>query len=252
MLSIAIEMANRGSPESLAVYYVHRMERGTVVGIAHGQDVPAGTMPVGSVRFVLDAFHAQGLPEPPVIHYPKPLRSFCFMGRRVARMSLAEARRKALAQPLWCKADGHEKPFPPGTPLDLDPELPDELPVWAAPPVTFLSEWRFYIAQQRILFSERYDPYGVEEAPRPDLEMVTAMLSQPRWALDAPAGYSLDVGVLANGRTVLVEVNDGWALGFYGRMSLEHCRMYRDLLVQRYLELRDAPDTGGGRAGGRP
>jgi hypothetical protein len=30
-----------------------------------------------------------------------------------------------------------------------------------------------------------------------------------------PVSYSLDVGVMEDGRTALVECNDGWALGYY-------------------------------------
>ena len=35
---------------------------------------------------------------------------------------------------------------------------------------------------------------------------------------EAPAGYALDVGVLSDGRAALVEVNEGYAIGFYDKV----------------------------------
>jgi hypothetical protein len=33
---------------------------------------------------------------------------------------------------------------------------------------------------------------------------------------NCPSAYTLDVGLIASGETVLVEVNDMWAIGSYG------------------------------------
>ena len=38
---------------------------------------------------------------------------------------------------------------------------------------------------------------------------------------DAPCAYSLDIGVTKDGRTLVVEVNDGFALGHYGLTPLK-------------------------------
>jgi hypothetical protein len=52
----------------------------------------------------------------------------------------------------------------------------------------------------------------------------------------APAGYGIDFGVLTDGRTVLVEVNEGYSLNPYGLESME----YAELLEARWLELMGA------------
>ncbi len=49
---------------------------------------------------------------------------------------------------------------------------------------------------------------------------------------DAPAGYGIDFGVTADRQTLLVEVNDGYALGCYG---LQH-DLYAQLLSARWSE----------------
>lgn len=55
---------------------------------------------------------------------------------------------------------------------------------------------------------------------------------------DAPAGYGIDFGVTADRRTLLVEVNDGYALGCYG---LQH-DLYAQLLSARWSELVGVED----------
>lgn len=54
----------------------------------------------------------------------------------------------------------------------------------------------------------------------------------------APAGYALDFGVTRDGRTLLVEINDGYALGCYG---LQH-NLYAKLLEARWAEMVGVPD----------
>lgn len=49
----------------------------------------------------------------------------------------------------------------------------------------------------------------------------------------AARGYGIDFGVLADGRTALVEVNDGYGLGNYGLAK----ETYLDLCVARWQEL---------------
>ena len=49
----------------------------------------------------------------------------------------------------------------------------------------------------------------------------------------APAAYGLDFGVTADGRTLLVEANDGFALGCYGLDPV----IYAEMLEARWCEL---------------
>lgn len=52
--------------------------------------------------------------------------------------------------------------------------------------------------------------------------------------VDAPAGYALDVEVCEDGRTLLVEVNDGYAVGSYGLVPT----IYAALIDARWAQLR--------------
>ena len=49
----------------------------------------------------------------------------------------------------------------------------------------------------------------------------------------APAGYAMDIGVTEKGQTLLVEINDGFALGCYGADAIQYAR----LLSARWCEL---------------
>jgi len=49
----------------------------------------------------------------------------------------------------------------------------------------------------------------------------------------APNAYCLDWGVLQDGRTVLVEMNEGYAFGHYGLNPISYARM----LSARWFEM---------------
>jgi hypothetical protein len=69
-------------------------------------------------------------------------------------------------------------------------------------------------------------------APKPPASFVSDLILA--LGVNGPAGYSLDVGLLArNHKPVLVEMNDGYALSAYGLEPI----VYAKLLEARFLEL---------------
>lgn len=94
------------------------------------------------------------------------------------------------------------------------------------------AEWRVFVRYGQILDVRPYrgdwrlhfDPCVIESAVR---DYVTA-----------PAGYAIDFGVTADGKTVLIEVNDGYALGNYGLFRI----LYAQLLSARWAELTGTKD----------
>ena len=195
---------------------------------------PHAALPVGSVEFVLEVMRAAGVQAPAPMSYPVEL--FPLLGRNVASTTLG-AVRGAPKQDVFIKPQSI-KTFngfvwrPGATDIDehdqeqlaLMARLPDEFPVWVCEPIEFLCEWRYYVRHGYIVGASRYDPDGAESAPTPSVR--TVMDAVERMSLSSsdsgssrsspPAGYALDFGVTKNGRTLLVEANDGWALGYYG------------------------------------
>ncbi|HCO27646.1 MAG: hypothetical protein CME31_21345 [Gimesia sp.] len=100
--------------------------------------------------------------------------------------------------------------------------------------VEFVSEWRAYIFRGRIKFVANYrgDP------------LVFPDPSRMQAALDAfenrPVGCSMDWGITSTGDTLLVEVNDGYALGNYGLDGY----VYTAIIEARWREIMGLEDNG--------
>ena len=160
-----------------------------------------------------------------------------FLNREVVISTLGSFRKQWNASatniPKWFMKPVAQKLFTGrcmNTLLDWMPmvELSEDTEVYLAEPVRFLSEFRVYVSQQKILAVKHYagdwsiliDKSTVEQA-------VTAFASA------APCAYALDFGVTSEGKTSLVEFNDATSLGNYGLSPL----VYASLLVDRWNEL---------------
>ena len=160
-------------------------------------------------------------PIPVNVDYPKVLSEF--LGRKIWEGNLEEVR--ASIYPLFVKPREH-KAFT-GFVWNADRESRmrivtqhDDCPVWIAEPVNFISEYRSFILHGKVIDCRRYKG-DWSKAPNRDIveNAVKAMDKDP---LDA---YSLDWGVTDDGRTLLVEQNEGFALGHYGLPPTLYARM---------------------------
>ena len=169
------------------------------VARAYGTIAPNGT-PIGSVEWTRAYAAGLGvaLPEPET--YPEKLRRWLQRSVRLSRFRYTEPHE--FVKPAHCKA------FTGAIRSEIAEAVdPDEV-CWICEPVQFVAEWRLYILRGQVA---TWAQYGEGDDAEPDLAQVAEMLA----AWPGPAGWALDVGRLADGRQVLVEVNDGWALGFY-------------------------------------
>jgi hypothetical protein len=84
--------------------------------------------------------------------------------------------------------------------------------------VSFQDEWRFYVADGRLLTAEWYWPEGSEEKPAPVLNI--------QW----PDGWcgTADFGTLPDGKVELIECHPPIACGWYGK---EH-KLYAEFLAK--------------------
>lgn len=107
------------------------------------------------------------------------------------------------------------------------PAVDADVPLLAQEPVNFDTEWRVFVLRGRAVGIAHY---------RGDLlifpagGLIRAVLGA---YASAPAGYSADFGVTDTGRTLLVETNDGYALGY---MGIAEAR-YAELLRARWEEI---------------
>jgi len=198
-------------------------------------------IPVGSVEFVRAVAEAQGFTATLAHTWPGtyPARLYKYLRRSAWSQTWDEARAFASTHPVFVKPVRLEdiKRFT-GTVIgggrQMPPEMdtiPGDMRVWCAVPVHFVSEFRVYIIHGETVGIARYDQGESDQVPEPDRATIASMINDH---LAASAGYGLDVGVLDTGETVLVEANDGWALGYYPGVSPGD---YKALLAARWQEI---------------
>lgn len=104
--------------------------------------------------------------------------------------------------------------------------------VYCSEIVKFEAEWRCFVRYGHIL-SVR--PYKGDWRKHYDYRVIENAVKE---FTSAPAGYAIDFGLTNDGRTLLIEVNDGYALGCYGLFYID----YAKLLSARWAELTGTKD----------
>lgn len=107
-----------------------------------------------------------------------------------------------------------------------------QLPVFISTPVQFVSEWRCYVADGKLLDVRLADP-DHDRSVVPDYAVIEEAVKQLTH-FGAPAGYAVDFGVLTTGETALVELNDGFSIGAYDGIP---CDLYWQVIYSRWKEL---------------
>ncbi len=187
----------------------------------YGTISPNG-VPIGSVEWTQEVAEARGVALPDWETYPRKLRRW--MGRRVSVGYFFEALPHEFVKPLRLKA------FTGAIRSQVEESVDRDERCWICEPVQFVAEWRCYILRGKVA---TWAQYGEGDDAEPDLAAVAQMLT----AWPGPAGWALDVGRLADGRQVLVEANDGWALGFYKGADPA---AYLEVIAARWAELATA------------
>ena len=199
-------------------------------------------LPVGSVEFLREAMSLAGVKEPENISYPPSLRAYLqrdVQQHRIDGNVLEALPARCFVKPVQTKAFTgfvFDAQVPPEDESSLAlhkalASMPAVADLWVSEVVDWRTEVRFYVAQGRLLGAGRYDD-GPDAWPDPDPATVQAMIEA---FVDAPAAYTLDVGVLAGGETALVECNDAWAIGYY-KGSLTPSDYYA-MLRSRWMEI---------------
>ena len=120
---------------------------------------------------------------------------------------------------------------------DFEPtiHLPAHTQLQCSEIVEFISEWRYFVHRQQIV---GLGFYAGDVFRHPDSTVVRGAIDL--YEAEAPVAYGMDFGVTTDGRTLLVEVNDAFALGCYGLGAVE----YAGMLEARWLEVvGNQPET---------
>lgn len=153
-------------------------------------------------------------------------------GRKIEYMTMGEFRQDTRF-PIFVKPNGRVKSFLSGVLSSqsfkelLLNDVPDEEECFISEIVDFVSEYRGYVING-ILKGIKH--YKGDIRVFPDMKVIDACIGSYG---NAPAGYTIDFGITSDGRTLLVECNDGWSIGNYGLDN----RDYVNLLIKRWVEI---------------
>lgn len=197
----------------------------------------------GAVAIVREALERAKRPAPPNIDFPEELRKFA--GRRISDGTLGMVRdlvhQDSASLPIHVKPRYHQKLFKGQVVRSKADLLPisgvsDDDAVIIQESMQILSEWRATVLRGKVVNVSNYkgDPLRFPD-PKVMAQGVADFVAQP-------IGYALDWGVVADGRTLLIEANDGFALGNYGTKGY----LYTALVEARWRQLMGLPDNGVG------
>lgn len=100
--------------------------------------------------------------------------------------------------------------------------------VWCSEVVEVVSEYRGFMLDGQVIDLRHYSGDPERQPLEGVVSAVVAAL-----AAGLPAGCALDFAVLADGRTVFLELNDGYSLGRYGLKP----ELYLNLLMARWEQI---------------
>ncbi len=198
-------------------------------------------MPVGSVEFVRKYMQVFGITEPDNISYPPSIKPL--YQRKIEKTTTKESKLidgeyfvKPVITKLFTGFLVTDREFTDHSDIEQFAKyvtLPENTEVWVSEIVNFVSEYRYYVQDKKIIGMARYDQLEEEIVPIPDSFFVNAAID----SLNFNHPYTIDIGVLDTGESAVVECNDAWAIGLYGR-ALEP-KEYLSFLSNRWKIILD-------------
>ena len=104
--------------------------------------------------------------------------------------------------------------------------------VYCSELVDFEAEWRCFVRYGKIIDVR---PYKGDWRKHFDHNVIENAIRDYH---SAPNGYAADFGITKDGRTLLIEINDGYSLGCYGLLYIN----YAKLLSARWAQLTQTED----------
>lgn len=186
---------------------------------------------VGYIQELQTFFEINGFGKQLAINIPSELNTPDYLGRTLSYMTIGEFRKQPF-KPTFIKPARYPKEFMAGvitlpSSIEFLKDTPDDTPALLSNIVDIVSEYRCYIINKKLVGIKHYQG---DCRIFPNVQVIDNMINDYK---SAPRGYSIDVGILDSGKTILIEVQDGWALGNYGLEA----DVYARLLTTRWFEL---------------
>lgn len=190
---------------------------------------------VGGIGMVNYRLNKLGI-EVPSIDYPEELKSY--LGRNIWTDTLSNVQANFENKPIFIKPL-IEKAFT-GKVVSkfsdfigvLSSEITQDSLLLCSDPIDIVSEYRVFMRYGYILDVRHYKG---DWSVVPNKNVINNAIADYK---SIPAGCSMDFGVTRDGKTILIEVNDGYALGDYGLLYTD----YAKLISARWAELTNTID----------
>lgn len=191
-----------------------------------------GDVVYGGINTTLTALKLLGVTAPKLINAHRVLPDY--MGRKIIETTVGDLRQYPVTSyPCFIKPLDDNKLFDgcvvtnPMTSLIKLKRYSDELKLLVSELVLITAEYRCFVTQGTLLGVKHYKG-GFDDYI--DISRVHQAIKDYQ---NPPASYSLDFGVTAEGKTILIEINDGFGLGAYGLDALR----YATMMLNRWDEL---------------
>lgn len=200
-----------------------------------------GDIIIGSVEATEHFFKLCNIQIPSYLGYPDVLKKY--LGRRIVKTNFAKALDEEF--PYFIKPSDKIKLFT-GTLVENQRQyniLKDfyhgifpETSLYLSEPIDFISEYRCFVHKNELRGIQYYTG---NFKIFPDVEIIEKMINDYQY--ECPIAYTLDIGVVKRPfscpggwkyETLLVEVNDMWAIGSYGFDSKAYVQMTIDRFNQ--------------------
>ena len=187
---------------------------------------------IGSVGSSNEFFKGCGIDSPKYLGYVKELDSY--LGRYIDICKFGDLT-KEYKYPFFVKPYRDVKKFT-GVVIDNDfglnllkdyDNVSDADEVYVSAVVDFISEYRCFVHEDEL---KGIQFYLGDFTIFPDVDVIKSMIKDYK---SSNVAYTLDVGVSEGGETLLVEINDMWAIGSYGLDS----STYTLMCVRRMREI---------------
>lgn len=194
------------------------------------------TMVAGDIPVVLCALKQLAVEIPLPNDYPQPLRPY--LKRKVWESTIDKIRSLIYDtdfRPFFAKPKDRLKRFTGRVFESYDDlrfiyQVSKKTEVYCSEVVEWLCESRMFVLHGKVTGVRHYSG---DASLEPDMTVVTEAIEVFENSGEATAAYAIDFGILKNGETALVELNDGFSVGSYG---LEP-KNYADFTRARWLEL---------------
>lgn len=199
------------------------IDRGYTIVPFDGDDMDRSLVPmninintdicIGSVQATVKFFELCGIKTPKYLGYPEHLKPY--LGRKIEHTTFGKL---GTDFPFFVKPSNDVKMFTGDVVenpkhleylLKFGECLPDT-PVLKSEIVEFITEYRIFISLGKVYGMKHYKGDYMKFI---DTNVILNMIND---FTNCPSAFTLDVGLTNDGRTLLVEVNDMWAIGSYG------------------------------------